>query len=266
MYFQGSIGGRRGPPRLKGLSPACLPVTRPQRVTTKWKPFYIRLQLSCESLHSAQHRAHFTADTACCHHWIALTFTKSSSAETGAFTCVCVCDACLKNNSSKGAYKGSLAVTHWSLWSNCGLNWTISIDLQRYHWAWPFGWPIERHETAGIPTCRPFTCGCVQQLIHYAWSSSWDGKEELGLNTNVSSTVQRTTQTEWRSFCALNKSREQQMWCDDANVTILQSATDMASVLLLFVSFSAAGHRGPCLTGGQHRQAIYLKASVSGEL
>lgn len=56
------------------------------------------------------------------------------------------------------------------------------------------------------------------------------------------------------------------MWCDDANVRILQSAADMASILFVFVSFSAAGHRSPCLTGGQHRQAIYLKASVNVEL
>lgn len=184
---------------LKGLSLArslaCLPVTRPQHVTTKWKPFHIRLQLSCESLHSAQHRAHFTADTACCHHWIALTFTKSFSSGTEVFTYVCVCVyVCVKKTQracvnlkhighrkcSKGAHYGSLAVTHWSMYSNCGLNWTISIDLQWYCWAWPLRWPIEHCETAGILTCGPFTCGCVQQLIHYAWTSSWDGKEELG--------------------------------------------------------------------------------------
>lgn len=98
IYFPGIRLRERGEdnppsPPFEGLSLArplaAPPVTRPQRVTTKWKPLHIRLQLSCESLHSAQHRAHFTADTARCHHWIALTFTKSFSTGTLYIGCVC---------------------------------------------------------------------------------------------------------------------------------------------------------------------------------
>lgn len=51
---------------------------------------------------------------------------------------------------------GPLAATHWRLHGTCGLNWTISIDLRWYCWAWPLGRPIEQRETAGILTCGPF--------------------------------------------------------------------------------------------------------------
>lgn len=79
---------------LKGLpfnTQTHLPVTSPRHVTTRWEPFHILFQLSSESLHSAQRRAHSAADTACCHRRIALTFTKSSSPGNGTLlVCVCV--------------------------------------------------------------------------------------------------------------------------------------------------------------------------------
>lgn len=60
--------------------------------------------------------------------------------------CVFVCmrdTACMCQFQTSATYYGSLAATHWRLQSTRGLNWTISIDLQWYRWAWPFGWPIE---------------------------------------------------------------------------------------------------------------------------
>lgn len=192
---KGAGGGKDRTPLLNRFlltrSLALLPVTRPQCVTTKWKPFHIWLQLSCESLHSAQHRAHFTADTAYCHCWITLTFTKSFS--RGSSACICLLDTahmCLFE-----AYQQWVKLKRCPLWlirgdspqpvERCGLNWTISIDLHWYCQALPFGWPIERRETAGIQTCGPFTCGSVQQLIHYALMFFWDGNQQLGWNTNV---------------------------------------------------------------------------------
>lgn len=115
------------------------PVTLPQHMGTKWKPPCVWLLLSCESLHSTQHRAHFSADTACCHHWIALTFSKSfPTGNSGLYLHVFVwkktarlCQFWTNQGGEifKCSHYGSLAVTHLGLHGSCGLNWTISTDL-----------------------------------------------------------------------------------------------------------------------------------------
>lgn len=98
-----------------------------------------------------------------------------------------------------------------------GFNFTLSIDLQRCRAAWPFGWPIEWRETAGILTCGLFTCGCVQQLIHYSWTSSWDGERERETRPEYQQCVAVFSPTVKRTISgsrgSLITSKRQQKWC-----------------------------------------------------
>lgn len=140
MYFQGSthMGREERTPPWRALVRllASLPVSHPQPITTKWKPFHIRLQLSCESLHSAQHRAHFNADTACCHHWIALTFTKSFSGGTWAFACGSVCAILFVFVRHQVCMCQSATYQQWATLKRCLLRLFSSDSLEAVEHLW----------------------------------------------------------------------------------------------------------------------------------